>query len=304
MPNSVFISYRRSDSQHAAFAIADRMRWSFGTEEIFFDRGSIEGGDSWPQSIQKALASAKLVLVIIGPTWLSTADKWGRRRIDDPEDWVQREICTALSANAAGRNTIVQVCLEGSEELQADALPEPLRALCSLHKKTLHNDHWEGGIEALLKLVKSKTGLRRIRREMEEDKNSDDPRRIARPDPKESGRPVMSVEKIHAQLASFTGWDLNWGPHPWGIAGQAQEISKTYEFVSFPEAVGFMAYTASHIQAWKPPHHPRWENQWRSLTAFFTTWDVGCRVTKLDIKAAKDLDALYFKFIGGEATKS
>ena len=30
MPESIFISYRRTDSQHAVFAIADRLRWTFG----------------------------------------------------------------------------------------------------------------------------------------------------------------------------------------------------------------------------------------------------------------------------------
>ena len=208
MPNSVFISYRRSDSQHAAFAIADRMRWSFGADEIFFNRGSIEGGDIWPQSIQEALASAKVVLVIIGPTWLRTADKWGRRRIDDPKDWVQREISTALSAYAERGNTIVQVYLEGAEELDVNALPEPLRALWSLQKETLHNDSWEDGIETLLQLVESKTGLPRTHREG--GRNPNGSLSIARPEKKQSGRSLMPDEEIHAGLSSLTGWDLNW----------------------------------------------------------------------------------------------
>lgn len=44
--------------------------------------------------------------------------------------------------------------------------------------------------------------------------------------------------------------------------------------------------------AWTPPHHPRWENQWKVLNVFFTTWDVDCHVTKLDIAAAKKIDAI------------
>jgi hypothetical protein len=36
MANSIFVSYRRFDSQHATFAIADRLRWAFGADEVFF----------------------------------------------------------------------------------------------------------------------------------------------------------------------------------------------------------------------------------------------------------------------------
>jgi len=292
MPNSIFISYRRSDSQHAAFAIADRMRWSFGADEVFLDRGSIEGGAVWPESIRTALGSAKVVLVIIGPTWLRAADKWGRRRIDDPEDWVRREICAALSAREARGITVVQVCLEGAAPPDAEALDEALRGLAALHAETLHNDGWEAGVERLLHLVSDKAGLRRTHREGGRNPNGS----LARPQAKQSARTPMSDEQVRAAIAPLARWHLNWGPHPWGVAGQAQEIAKSYEFATFLDAVKFMSYAASTIDGWKPPHHPRWENQWKVVNVFFTTWDVDCRVTILDIDGARKLDALYFKF--------
>ena len=55
MPNSIFISYRRLDSQHATFAIADRLSWAFGADEVFFDRGSIRAGHQWPDALERGL---------------------------------------------------------------------------------------------------------------------------------------------------------------------------------------------------------------------------------------------------------
>jgi pterin-4a-carbinolamine dehydratase len=86
---------------------------------------------------------------------------------------------------------------------------------------------------------------------------------------------------------------LQWGAHPWGIGGQAQEITRSYDFESFAQAIDFMSQVSTQIDEWKPPHHPRWENQWKVVTVWFTTWDVDCRVTKLDIEAAEKLDKLY-----------
>jgi hypothetical protein len=41
MPNTTFASDRRADSRHAAYAIADRLRWAFGQDEGFLDRRAV-----------------------------------------------------------------------------------------------------------------------------------------------------------------------------------------------------------------------------------------------------------------------
>jgi hypothetical protein len=37
-----------------------------------------------------------VLLVVIGPHWLTLTDEAGQRRIDDPRDWLHREIAEAL----------------------------------------------------------------------------------------------------------------------------------------------------------------------------------------------------------------
>jgi pterin-4a-carbinolamine dehydratase len=292
MANSIFISYRRSDSQHATFAIADRLRWAFGPEEVFFDRGSITAGNAWPESLRRGLEAARVFVLIIGNTWLKTADQWGRRRIDDPDDWVRREISTALDANKAGRTVIIPVLLGDAPRLRAEALDPSLQPIADFEPKKLDDDNWEEALEGLIATIGSETPLQRIVRRGDRNPNGSParPRRI------QSKQQPMSDAEVRMALEPLPRWQLQWGPHPWGVGGQAQEISKAYDFASFADVIAFMSDASTAIDAWVPPHHPRWENQWKVLSVFFTTWDVDCRVTRLDIDAARKFDELVRKW--------
>ena len=46
----------------------------------------------------------------------------------------------------------------------------------------------------------------------------------------------------------------------------------------------------------KPVHHPRWENQYKAVTVYFSTWDAGSKVTRYDIDAAKMMNKVYETF--------
>ena len=289
MANSVFISYRRSDSQHAAFAIADRVRWAFGQDEVFLDRGSIEGGDDWSESIQAALVWAKVVLVVIGTSWLRTADDWGRRRLDDPKDWVRREVSEALRRQGQQLNTVIPVYLDGVSALAAPALDAALQRLPALQAVALPNASWEPSLDQLIERIATQAPITRLNRGDQRNPNGSP----AQPKPRQQHRASLTDEQVRIALAPLSFWRLNWTPHPWGDGQRAQEISKDYAFGSFKDAIGFMAFAAKVIDGWRPPHHPRWENQWQVVTVSFSTWDVGCRVTELDIEAARKFDRLY-----------
>ncbi len=45
-------------------------------------------------------------------------------------------------------------------------------------------------------------------------------------------------------------------------------------------------------------HHPRWENQWRTVTVYLSTWDIGFRISQLDIDLAGILDRIYKESAG------
>jgi len=284
----IFISYRRADSQHAAFAIADRLRWAFGAQSVFFDRGSIRAGNEWPVSLRQGLESAKVLVVVVGKSWLTTYDDWGRRRIDDPGDWVRCELSTGLRTLQRGDFAIVPVLLDGAKRLRREALDASLQRFADIEPKQLQDVTWEDDLESLIQTIAASSRLPRISRGERNPNGSP-----ARPKRTQSERTPLSDADVRALLEPLPRWQLQWGAHPWGVGGQAQEITKSYDFDTFTDAMDFMAYAAKTIDAWNPPHHPRWENQWKVVNVSFSTWDVDCRITELDIDAANKLDKLY-----------
>src|SRR5262249_40067059 len=94
--NRIFISYRREDSESQAGRLADLLRERFGEGQIFMDVDTIEPGQDFVEAIQRAVGSCDVLIAVIGPEWLTVADKSGRRRIEHPEDVVRLEVATAL----------------------------------------------------------------------------------------------------------------------------------------------------------------------------------------------------------------
>jgi Mrp family chromosome partitioning ATPase len=93
----VFINYRGDDSDTAAVLIDRELVARFGGDRVFLDSRSIPAGADFVEQLLARVRSCSVLLVVIGPRWLSVADGAGRRRIDDPADWVRREITEALS---------------------------------------------------------------------------------------------------------------------------------------------------------------------------------------------------------------
>ena len=72
------------------------------------------------------MRSARVLLAVIGVRWLTATDgAMGRRRIDDPADWIRRELAEAF---AAGVRVIPVLTDQGSLPREAD-LPADIAAL-------------------------------------------------------------------------------------------------------------------------------------------------------------------------------
>ena len=142
----IFISYRRSDSQDVVGRLYDHLERRLGTQAIFKDTGSIAIGSNFGERIRTTLQETAVMLVVIGPTWLSAQDKAYRRRIDDPTDWVRQEVELALATDARTVPVLVGDALMPERE----HLPPSLAVLASLQAIRLRPDpDFSGDVERL-----------------------------------------------------------------------------------------------------------------------------------------------------------
>jgi hypothetical protein len=146
MTNSVFISYRRSDSTGEAGRLAESLERLLGAACVFRDADDIPGGADFDAVLREQLAGTKAVLVLIGKRWLAElADRAGK-----PEpDYVRIEIATALSSG----KRVIPILLQGAELPKADALPVDVRPLLRHQGVTLRDEAWQQDAERVADAV-------------------------------------------------------------------------------------------------------------------------------------------------------
>src|SRR5436305_6112440 len=105
-----------------------------------------EAGADFVESIDKAIGSSDVLLVVIGREWLSCRDKHGRRRLDDENDFIRVEISSAFHRNVR----VVPVLVEGAEMPAADELPGELKRLIRRQAVELRDNRWSADVEALI----------------------------------------------------------------------------------------------------------------------------------------------------------
>ena len=70
---------------------------------------------------------------------------------------------------------------------------------------------------------------------------------------------------------------------------------------SFADAIGFMNAAVPKIDALQ--HHPRWENVWRTVSVWLSTWDIGHQPSELDLELAACLDGLRGQFAAARSRR-
>lgn len=133
----IFISYRRADSRLVTNRIYDRLKAAFGKKNIFKDVDNIPMGYDFRGVLREATSDCDVMLVIIGPNWLTVTDDEGNRRLDDPEDFVRLEIETGLQRDGT---LVVPLLVEGASMPAASALPDSLKELAYNNAFVIHDD--------------------------------------------------------------------------------------------------------------------------------------------------------------------
>jgi hypothetical protein len=143
----IFISYRRDDAAGHAGRLFDGLKEHFGADHVFMDVSDLRPGQDFMVELERALGGCDYLLAVIGPRWLDAVDAKGRRRLDDPDDFVRREVSTAL----ASRTTVViPVLVHGARMPPAESLPEALKALARRQAIELTDQRWESDVRELI----------------------------------------------------------------------------------------------------------------------------------------------------------
>jgi len=149
VPGRIFISYRREETAYPAGWLYDRLADRFGAGQVFKDVDSIQLGDDFVEVITEAVASCDVLLVLIGDEWLRITDEHGRRRLDDPDDFVRLEIEAALTRKVR----VIPILVDGARMPRAEELPDSLARLVRRQSLELSPNRFEFDTSRLLKTL-------------------------------------------------------------------------------------------------------------------------------------------------------
>jgi TIR domain len=121
----IFLSYRREDTSGHADRIYDHLVAHFGKDRVFMDIDTISPGDDFVEAIEHTFSSCAAFLVLIGKSWATVTDKQGRRRLDNPNDFVRMEVARGLATGVR----VIPLLLDDAEMPDPEVLPEDLKKL-------------------------------------------------------------------------------------------------------------------------------------------------------------------------------
>lgn len=151
MGHAIFISYRRDDSEGEAGRLFDDLTAAFEASNVFMDVAGISPGADFRKAIDDNVVSCGVLLAIIGPRWISITDAAGKRRLEDPDDFVALEIASALKRNVP----VIPVLVHEATMPPADQLPEVLKDLAYRNSVELTHTRWNSDCQLLIEALKA-----------------------------------------------------------------------------------------------------------------------------------------------------
>jgi hypothetical protein len=153
--SSVFICYRREDTRGDARDLYKTLTAGLGEERVFKDIDKSSPGRNYVKEIQKWIDQSSAILVVIGSRWL-TAEQHGKRRLEQRDDPVRREISAALQRKSG--ITVIPVLVGDTPMPSKTELPAEIQGLADIDAAILTERHWDQDVQALLSVVRDAVG--------------------------------------------------------------------------------------------------------------------------------------------------
>jgi len=141
----VFVCYRREETAAHAGRVYDAMVARFGERNVFMDI-DMEPGVDFVDRITEVVSGCVALIVVIGPNWATVEDGDGRRRIEDPDDFVRLEVETGLRNGVH----VIPALVHGARMPRREDLPAELQPLARRNALELSEMRWSYDVGRLL----------------------------------------------------------------------------------------------------------------------------------------------------------
>ena len=111
------------------------------------DVDTIALGRDFRETVRHRLASSEIMLALVGRDWVAIKDASGRKRLDDPDDFVRLEIENALRRGIP----VIPVLVQGAQMPTIDQLPQEIRNFTFRNAFELSHSRWESDVHELLR---------------------------------------------------------------------------------------------------------------------------------------------------------
>lgn len=136
---SLFFSYRRSEAEDLVRHISDKLKEHSGIH-MFIDQHTLLSGP-FPEGLGDQVRAADILVLLVYPTTME--------KLTDPEDWVRKEIETALEAN----KLILPLRIDGAPFPGHSKLPQSLEQLKFCNALEFSTSYFDNAIERLVSWI-------------------------------------------------------------------------------------------------------------------------------------------------------
>jgi hypothetical protein len=154
VPSKVFISYRRDAAKWQAREIYRSLTQVLPRDHVSLDIDSIPPGADFVEFLEGWVEQCDILLALIEVGWADAIDpKTGRRRLENPKDFVRIEVRKALARGIP----VVPVLLDGAQIPDLGQLPDDLQRLIRRNAEFIEHRTVDFDIDRLVKNLRLTT---------------------------------------------------------------------------------------------------------------------------------------------------
>ncbi|MBN8656247.1 MAG: toll/interleukin-1 receptor domain-containing protein [Anaerolineae bacterium] len=146
----IFINYRRKDSPGYAIALQQKLGLIFGKENVFLDVETLVAGQEVDDKIEDFLLTCTVFICLIGEDWLNAKDPMGNRRLENPNDFVRREIEIALK----NKIPFIPVLINTAQIPKEEWLPDSMKLLSGIQALEIGDRRFESDTNRLIDVLR------------------------------------------------------------------------------------------------------------------------------------------------------